>query len=239
MAGEIANDHPDIEAAAVAERLAAVNDRIAAAAALAGRPPADVSLVAISKAQSEARVRAALAAGQRVFGENRVQEALQRWPGLRAEVPDLELHFVGHLQSNKTAEAVGLFDVIQSVDRPKLAGAIAAEGARQRRSVRCFIQVNTGAEPQKGGAAPDDVGALLAACRDDHGLAVDGLMCIPPVGDQPAPHFALLAELARRAGLAGLSMGMSGDYEDAVRLGATHVRVGTAIFGPRLSRSTP
>jgi pyridoxal phosphate enzyme (YggS family) len=231
MTGTTQATHPT-----VADNLAAVRGRIAAAAGLAGRDPDAVTLVAISKAQNEERVRAALAAGQRVFGENRIQEAQARWTGLRGENPDLEIHFVGHIQSNKAADVVALCDVIESVDRTKLARALAREMEHQGRRPRCFIQVNTGEEPQKGGVAPGAAAALVATCRDELGIEVVGLMCIPPADQEPAPHFALLATLAREFGLEGLSMGMSGDYETAVRLGATHVRVGTAIFGPRLPR---
>jgi len=220
----------------VTGNLEAVAARIADAAGLAGREPAGVTLVAVSKSQTETRIVAALAAGQRVFGENRIQEAQTRWPQLREIHPGVELHFVGHLQSNKAAEAVALFDVIQSVDRIKLARALAREMKRQGRHPRCFIQVNTGEEPQKGGAAPAEVADLVALCRNELGIEVAGLMCIPPAGQEPAPHFALLAKLAAECGLSGLSMGMSGDYETAVRLGATHVRVGTAIFGERVPR---
>ncbi|MDH3231889.1 MAG: YggS family pyridoxal phosphate-dependent enzyme [Alphaproteobacteria bacterium] len=220
----------------VAANLAAVRARIADAAALADRDPDDITLVAISKMQSEERVRAALEAGHRVFGENRIQEAQARWTALRGEYPDVALHFVGHLQSNKAAEVVALCDVIESVDRPKLARALAREMERQNRHPRCFIQVNTGEEPQKGGVAPAEAAALLALCRDELAIEVVGLMCIPPADQEPAPHFALLATMAHEFGLAALSMGMSGDYETGVRLGATHVRVGTAIFGPRSPR---
>ena len=226
----------DATKAAVADNLAAVRGRIATAAARAGRDPGEVALVAISKAQNEERVRAALKAGHRVFGENRIQEVQARWAALRGEYPDIELHFVGHLQSNKAADAVALCDVIETVDRAKLARVLAREMERQGRHPRCFIQVDTGDEPQKGGVAPGAAAALLAICRDELGIEVAGLMCLPPADQEPAPHFALLATLARELGLGALSMGMSGDYETAVRLGATHIRVGTAIFGPRLPR---
>jgi len=220
----------------VAENLAAVHARIADAAALAERDPDDITLVAISKTQSEERVRAALEAGHRVFGENRIQEAETRWTALRGDYPDVTLHFVGHLQSNKAAEVVALCDIIESVDRPKLARALAREMERQSRRPRCFIQVNTGEEPQKGGVVPAEAAALLALCREELAIDVMGLMCIPPADQEPAPHFAMLVTMAREFGLAALSMGMSADFETAVRLGATHVRVGTAIFGPRLTR---
>jgi pyridoxal phosphate enzyme (YggS family) len=217
----------------VARNLAEVRARIAAAAAAVGRDPASVTLIAVSKMQPEERVQAALAAGQRVFGENRVQEAKARWAGLREAYPDLELHLIGPLQTNKVRDAVRLFDVIQTVDRPALAEELAAELARTGRLPRCLVQVNTGEEPQKAGVAPLAAGELVALCRDAHRLPLEGLMCIPPVDEEPAFHFGLLADLARRLSLPTLSMGMSHDYELAVRLGATHVRVGTAIFGDR------
>ena len=216
----------------IAANLAAVERRIAAAAG----ERAGVTLVAVGKAQLATRVDAALAAGVRVFGENRVQEALARWPTRRRHYPDLELHMVGPLQTNKVAEAVGLFDVIQTVDRPKLAAKLAAAFASQGVARRCFIQVNTGEEPQKAGVAPGEVDAFVARCRRELGLPIVGLMCIPPHAEPPAPHFALLRTIAERNGLAGLSMGMSADFETAIRLGATHVRVGTAIFGTRPPR---
>jgi pyridoxal phosphate enzyme (YggS family) len=216
-----------------ATRLAEVKDRIAQAAQAAGRPSADVTLVAVSKTHGADRVRELLAAGQRVFGENRVQEAEEKFPALRAEYPDLELHLIGPLQTNKAREAVALFDVIQSVDRDRLAATLAKEMARAGRRPDCFIQVNTGEEPQKAGVLPADLESFVAACRDTHKLPIVGLMCIPPVDEEPALHFALLAKMAARHGLARLSMGMSADYETAVRLGATHVRVGSALFGAR------
>lgn len=197
----------------------------------------EVAIVAVSKQQPEARLRAALDAGQRIFGENRVQEAALKWPALRDAYAGVELHLVGPLQSNKAAEAVSLFDVIETVDRDKIAAAIAAECARQGRRVRLFVQVNTGEEPQKSGVAPAEVSAFIARCRDVHGLEIDGLMCIPPADEPPAPHFALLAKLAFRCGVRSLSMGMSGDYPIAVQFGATHVRIGEAIFGARKLRS--
>lgn len=220
------------ETAAIAARLAEVRGRIAAAARRADRDPAAVTLVAVSKTHPAEAVAAALAAGQRVFGENRVQEALAKFPALRAAHPELELHLIGPLQSNKAAEAVAHFDVIQSVDREKIVRALAKEMERQDRRPRCFLQVNTGEEAQKAGVAPGETDALVALCRD-LGLPLAGLMCIPPLEDPPAPHFALLRKLAERNGLDGLSMGMSGDYETAVELGATLVRVGTAVFGAR------
>ncbi len=210
--------------------IAAALVRIRAEIAASGAP---ATLVAVAKTHGADAVRAALAAGQRVFGENRVQEALAKYPALRAEFPDLELHLIGPLQTNKVREAVATFDVIQTLDRPKLAAALAAEFARAGKRVRLFVQVNTGAEPQKAGILPQDADAFVAECRTAHGLAIEGLMCIPPADEPAAPHFALLRQIAQRNGLAGLSMGMSGDYGTALALGATHVRVGSAIFGTR------
>jgi pyridoxal phosphate enzyme (YggS family) len=218
-----------------ADRLAEVRQRIAAAARAAGRDPASVTLVAVSKTHGADRVRKLLQAGQRVFGENRVQEAEAKFPALKAEYPDLELHLIGPLQTNKAREAVALFDVIQSVDRERLAATLAKEMQRIGRRPDCYIQVNTGEEPQKAGVLPADIDAFAASCRDTHKLPVVGLMCIPPVDEEPALHFALLAKMAARLGLPNVSMGMSSDYETAVRLGATHVRVGTALFGERSS----
>jgi len=217
----------------IAANLAAVKDRIAEAAREAGRDPAAVQLVAVSKTKPVELIRPALAAGHRVFGENRVQEAEEKWPGLKAEFPDARLHLLGPLQRNKLKRAVALCDVIESVDREKLARALAEEMAQTGRRVDCFVQVNTGEEPQKAGILPADIDAFLESCRKVYALPVVGLMCIPPVDEEPALHFALLAEMAKRNGLAKLSMGMSGDYETGVRFGATHVRVGTAIFGSR------
>jgi len=236
MAENIANADAEETAgsqAGIAANLAAVRGRIAQAARDAGRAPADITLVAVAKTMPESAVRAACAAGQTVFGENRVQEAQGKYPQLRAERPDLELHLIGPLQTNKAAEAVALFDVIETVDRPKLARILAREMDRQGRRPRCLIQVNTGEEPQKAGMPPEEVDAFLALCRDELGLPVVGLMCIPPVDEEPAMHFALLAKIAARNGLALLSMGMSADYEAAIAFGATHVRVGSAIFGSR------
>ena len=222
-----------VDGPALAGRLAAVRAAVAEAARAAARAPDDVALVAISKTKPAEAVEAAYDAGQRLFGENRVQEAQDKFPALRARHPDLELHLVGALQSNKAREAVRLFDVIQSLDRPKLAKALAREMARQDRRPRCLVQINTGEEAQKAGVPPRDADAFIKTCRDDLGLPVTGLMCIPPVEDEPAPHFAFLREIARRNGLEALSMGMSADYETAIALGATYVRVGTAIFGAR------
>jgi pyridoxal phosphate enzyme (YggS family) len=217
----------------ISASLAAVRMRVAAAASKAGRARDSVTLVAVAKTYPTQAVEAALAAGQRVFGENRVQEAMAKYAPLRAAGVAFELHLIGPLQSNKVREAVATFDAIQTLDRPKLAAALAAEFARQPRRPHLFVQVNTGAEPQKAGVAPDQVDAFLAECRQLHGLEIEGLMCIPPADEPAAPHFALLREIARRNAIAGLSMGMSGDFETAVALGATHVRVGSAIFGTR------
>ena len=227
-----ASDIEDPEDGA-AGRLAAVRARIAAAEAEAGRPSGATTLVAVTKTFDADAIRPALEAGHRVFGENRVQEAEAKWPALRAAYDGIALHLIGPLQSNKAKEAVALFDAIQTVDRPKIARALAREMDRQGRRPALFVQVNTGEEPQKAGVMPGDVDAFLARCRDEHGLDIAGLMCIPPVEEEPALHFALLAKIAARNGLDGLSMGMSGDYETAVAFGATHVRVGSAIFGAR------
>jgi len=215
------------------DRLADVRNRMAKAAKEAGRQPDAVTLVAVSKTFDAEAIRPAIAAGQRVFGENRVQEAEGKWPELRAGTAGIELHLIGPLQSNKTAEAVALFDVIETVDREKIARAIAAEMARQGRTLRLYVQVNTGLEPQKAGIAPDDTVSFVAFCREELGLSIEGLMCIPPADENPGPHFALLSKLAARCGLERLSMGMSGDYEVAIGFGATSVRVGSAIFGSR------
>ncbi len=217
----------------VTGRLAAVRRAIADTGAACGRDSSAVTLVAVSKTHPAEAVAEALAAGQRVLGENRVQEAKGKFPDLKADFPDLELHLIGPLQTNKVKDAVALFDVIQTLDRPKLAEALAEEMAKSGRRPRCLIEVNTGEEPQKAGISPAEVESFLADCRDRLGLPVTGLMCIPPVDEEPAMHFALLSEMARRLGLAEVSMGMSGDFETAIRFGATHVRVGTAIFGSR------
>ena len=218
----------------VADNLAGARAAIAAAAEAAGRDPAAVGLIAVSKVQPLERVEAALRAGHRVFGENRVQEAKGKWPGFRARYPDVELHLIGPLQTNKVGDAVGLFDVIQSVDRPKLARELAKEMDKRGRRLPVYIQVNTGEEPQKAGILPAETDDFIALCRDTLDLEVAGLMCIPPIDEDPVLHFALLRETAKRNGLSGLSMGMSGDFEAAVELGATAVRVGTAIFGARV-----
>ena len=234
MAGIVEQDAA--AAAEVRDGLAAVRAAIRAAALEAGRRPEEVTLVAVGKAQPVGRIRAALDAGQRVFGENYVQEAQAHWEGVRERHPDLELHMIGALQSNKAREAVALFDAIQTVDRPKLARALAKEMDRRGRRPACFVEVNTGEEPQKAGVWPEAADAFVRQCREEFGLPVEGLMCIPPEGEEPSLHFALLREIAARNGLARLSMGMSADYEVAVRFGATHVRVGTAVFGARPPR---
>jgi pyridoxal phosphate enzyme (YggS family) len=222
----------------VAANLSAVRGRIASAAEASDRGTDAVSLVAVSKTHPEAAVRAALASGQRVFGENRVQEALGKFPRLRREFPDLVLHLIGPLQTNKIRDAVAHCDVIETVDRPRLAEALAREIERTGRSVTCYIEVNTGEEPQKAGILPGAADDFIRDCRDRLGLPIKGLMCIPPGPEsgrheEPSLHFALLREIARRNGLDVLSMGMSADFETAIRFGATHVRVGTAIFGTR------
>jgi pyridoxal phosphate enzyme (YggS family) len=217
----------------IAARLEGVRTRIRGAAEAAGRPADAVTLVAVAKTHPATAVEAALAAGQRHFGENRVQEARDKYPALRPRWPDLRLHLIGPLQTNKVRDAVVLFDVIETVDRDKLARALAAEMARARRRPDCLVQVNIGEEPQKAGVMPAGLDALLALCRGELALPIVGLMAIPPADEPPAPYFALLAEMARRHALPVVSMGMSGDFETAIRLGATHVRVGTAIFGAR------
>ena len=217
--------------------LAKVREEIARACAEARRDPAAVTLVAISKTFDADAIEPVIAAGQRVFGENRVQEAKAKWPALIARHPGIELHLVGPLQSNKAKEAVALFDAIHSVDRPSLAEALAREIAKQGRSPTLFVEVNTGAEPQKAGVLPEATDAFLETCRERYGLAIAGLMCIPPAHEPPAPHFALTAKIAKRNGLPLLSMGMSADFPLAIAFGATHVRVGTAIFGHRATDS--
>jgi pyridoxal phosphate enzyme (YggS family) len=213
--------------------LAAVRCEIAEACATAGRRPEEVTLVAVSKTFAAEAIVPVIAAGQHVFGENRVQEALAKWPALRETHPGLELHLIGPLQSNKAREAVGLFDAIHSIDRPSVCRTVAKEIERQGRHPTLFVEINTGAEPQKAGVLPQDADAFVAACRNEYGLAISGLMCIPPHDEAPAPHFALTAKIAARNGLALLSMGMSADFAIAIRFGATHVRVGSAIFGHR------
>ncbi len=219
--------------ATVTGRLSGIRARIAAAAREVGRDPASVELIAVSKMFAADAIRPVIAAGQRHFGENRVQEAKGKWPVLKAEMPGLVLHLIGPLQSNKAREAVELFDAIHTIDREKIARAVAEEMARQGRKPQLFVQVNTGEEPQKAGVGPREAVPFVRLCRESFGLAISGLMCIPPVDEEPAVHFAFLAKLAREAGVPGLSMGMSDDFETAVELGATHVRVGSAIFGSR------
>jgi pyridoxal phosphate enzyme (YggS family) len=216
-----------------AERLTTVRARVAAAEKAAGRPAGSVRLIAVSKTFDADAIRPVIAAGQRGFGENRVQEAAGKWPALRREFPDIELHLIGPLQSNKAAEAVALFDAIHTIDRDKIAAAVAREMKSQGRSLKLLVQVNTGGEAQKAGVAPPETDAFVTRCREVHGLAIDGLMCIPPVDAVVAPHFALLAKIGKRLGLRSLSMGMSSDFETAIAMGATDVRVGSAILGER------
>jgi hypothetical protein len=206
---------------------------MAQACAEAARDPAGVTLVAVSKTFGADAIAPVIAAGQRTFGENRVQEAKAKWPALRERHPDLALHLIGPLQSNKAKEAVALFDAIHTVDRASLCAALAKEIDRQGRAPLLLVEINTGAEPQKAGVLPEAADAFLRACRESYGLAIAGLMCIPPLAEPPAPHFALTAKIAGRNGLKLLSMGMSADFETAIRFGATHVRVGSAIFGER------
>jgi PLP dependent protein len=221
------------DAIEVPARLRLVRQEIALAAEAAGREPASVQLVAVTKTVPAEVIEEAIGAGQLCFGENRVQEAHRKWPALRERHPEIELHLIGPLQSNKVREAVALFDVVETVDRPKLARALAEEMARVSKRLRLFVQVNTGEEPQKAGVAPGATEAFVALCRDTFGLSIDGLICIPPFDEEPAMHFALLANLAERLGIEELSMGMSGDFARAVQFGATYVRIGTAIFGER------
>lgn len=217
-----------------AQRLSEVNRQLVETAGAAGRAAHMPTLIAVSKTYDREMIEPVIKAGQRIFGENRVQESQGKWPDIKASYPDTELHLIGPLQSNKAADAVALFDVIHTVDREKIARAIKNEMVRQDRLVRLFIQVNTGNEPQKAGVSPLDADNFIAFCRDDQQLDVEGLMCIPPAGEDPVPHFNLLADIANRNGLTGLSMGMSADFERAIAAGATHVRVGSAIFGPRI-----
>lgn len=217
----------------IVERLHAVRMAIAEAERQAKRPAGSATLVAVSKTFDAPDIRPVLEDGQRIFGENRVQEAMAKWPELKADFPDIELHLIGPLQSNKAADAIALFDVIQTVDREKIAAALATEMKRQGRNPRLFVQVNTGLEVQKAGIDPRETVAFVTRCRDVHGLSIEGLMCIPPFDENPGPHFALLKKLAKECGVEKLSMGMSGDYETAIAFGATHVRVGSAIFGVR------
>jgi PLP dependent protein len=221
----------------IAANLGATKARIAAAAQAWGRTADDVHLVAVSKTHPAEAVEAALGAGHRLFGENRVQEAAAKFPALRQRYPDLRLHLIGPLQTNKIGQAIATCDAIESVDRDKLAQGIAAELAKSGKTIDLFIQVNTGEEAQKAGIMPRDADDFIRRCREDYKLPIVGLMCIPPAEEHPAPHFALLGEIAKRHGLAQLSMGMSSDYELAIQLGATHVRVGTAIFGARETKA--
>ena len=213
--------------------LAAVEAAVAKACLEARRDRASVTLIAVSKTFDAEVIEPVIATGQRVFGENRVQEAKAKWPGLMSAYPGIALHLIGPLQSNKTKEAVALFDAIHSVDRPSLCEALAREFRSQTRRPQLFVQLNTGEEPQKAGIAPTDADGFIASCRDKYGLEISGLMCIPPVNDAPAPHFALTAKIAARNGLKNLSMGMSADFAVAIQMGATHIRVGSAIFGHR------
>lgn len=223
----------DRASADIKARLGLVRQEVALAAEASGRKPAGVKLVAVTKTVPAPMIEEAIEASQRVFGENRVQEARVKWPALKEQHAGIELHLIGPLQSNKVREAVALFDVIETLDRPKLARALAEEIARAGRRPRLFVQVNTGEEPQKAGVTPGETEAFVALCGDTFGLAIDGLMCIPPFDEEPAMHFALLAKLAERLGLDDLSMGMSGDFARAIQFGATSVRIGTAIFGER------
>ena len=219
--------------APASERLTLVRQEIALAAEAAGREPAAVKLVAVTKTVAAPVIAEAIASGQRCFGENRVQEAHAKWPALKERHPDIELHLIGPLQTNKVREAVALFDVIETLDRPKLARALAEEMMRSGMRPRLFVQVNTGEESQKAGVPPGEAESFIALCRDTFALAIDGLMCIPPLDEEPAMHFALLAGIAEKTGVKQLSMGMSGDFARAISFGATYVRIGTAIFGAR------
>jgi pyridoxal phosphate enzyme (YggS family) len=219
--------------------LARVRGEVGQACADAGRDPASVTLIAVSKTHSAEAIAPVIAAGQRVFGENRVQEAKSKWPALTAAHPGLALHLIGALQSNKAKEAVALFDAIHTLDRPSIAEALAKEIARQGRHPLLFVEINTGAEPQKAGVLPEEADAFVTTCRESYGLEIAGLMCIPPFEESPGPHFALTAKIAARNGLKLLSMGMSADFATAIAFGATHVRVGTAIFGERANKKSP
>jgi PLP dependent protein len=223
----------DLSERRAVDRLAEVRAKIAVAETAAKRDAGSVQLIVVSKTFEADNIRPVLEAGQRVFGENRVQEAQGKWPALRVEFPDVKLHLIGPLQSNKAADAVALFDAIHTIDRPKIAKAVADEMAKQSRRLELFVQVNTGEESQKAGVMPADAKAFVAMCRDELKLEIAGLMCIPPIEEEAAVHFAFLAKMARELDLNGLSMGMSGDYETAIAFGATHVRVGSAIFGGR------
>lgn len=220
-------------ATTIDDRLDAVRADIDRACRDAGRAPGSVALVAVSKTFGADAIEPVIRAGQRLFGENRVQEAKAKWPPLQAQYPDIELHLIGPLQSNKAREAVALFDAIHSLDRPSLAEALAKEIARQGRTPLLFVEINTGGEPQKAGVLPEQADAFLRDCKDKYGLRVSGLMCLPPADEPPGPHFALTAKIARRNELNLLSMGMSADFDAAIAMGSTHVRIGTAIFGAR------
>ena len=217
----------------ISEAFTRVKTKIDRVAVDCNRSAEEITLIAVSKQQQEDRVDASLASGHRVFGENRVQEAQKRWSTRKYDYPDLRLHLIGPLQSNKAADAVRLFDVIHSIDRPKIALAISKEAARQNKDIECFVQVNTGDEPQKSGISPCDLSSFVDFCQKEVGLTITGLMCIPPMDEEAAIHFGFLNTLASRNNLTGLSMGMSGDYEEAIRFGATHIRVGSALFGSR------
>ena len=215
------------------DRLSAVQENIAETAREVRRSPDDIKLIAVSKTFAADAIRPVLEAGQRIFGENRVQEAQGKWPELRADFPDVDLHLIGPLQSNKTKDAVALFDAIHTVDRPKIAKAIADEMRAQAKQLQLYVQVNTGEEEQKAGVMPADAKSFVEMCRNELKLDIAGLMCIPPIDEEPALHFAFLSKLAQETGLEGLSMGMSADFDTAIKFGATHVRVGSAIFGSR------
>jgi pyridoxal phosphate enzyme (YggS family) len=230
---EMTQQNPSHATARSPHALAAVEQEIARACTDAKRERASVTLIAVSKTFARDAISPVIEAGQRVFGENRVQEAKAKWPGLIASYPGVQLHLIGPLQSNKAKEAVALFDAIHSVDRPSICQALAKEIDSQKKRPELFVQINTGEEPQKAGVAPSEADAFIARCRDTYGLVISGLMCIPPVNEAPAPHFALTAKIAARNGLKHLSMGMSADYATAIQLGATHIRVGSAIFGHR------
>lgn len=221
------------ETVSPADNLRAIEDELKGALDEAGRPAGSVTVTAVSKTHDAERILPVLEAGHRVFGENRVQEGMQKWPALREKYPDVELRLIGPLQTNKAKEAVAFFDVIETVDRPKLARVLAEEMNKQGKTPKLLVQINTGEEEQKAGVAPADADEFIATCRDEYGLDINGLMCIPPLDDAPAPHFALLEKIAKRNDLSELSMGMSADYLIAAQLGATHVRIGTGIFGAR------
>ena len=222
-----------MEPSDISEAFSQIKTKIDNVAYDCSRPAEQITLIAVSKQQQEDRIDASLASGHRVFGENRIQEAQKRWADRKHYYPELSLHLIGPLQSNKAADAVSLFDVIHTIDRPKIALAISREADRQNKSIQCFIQVNTGDEPQKSGVNPRDLESFINFCKNEAGLQIKGLMCIPPVDEEVALHFGFLNTLASRNNLTGLSMGMSGDYEEAIRFGATHIRVGSALFGSR------